>query len=143
MPKNFSLFIINQPPNIAVGQQLADALHYASDHLPVIAYFRADQISSVNNESADASVFQYKLYSNYPNPFNPVTSIKFELPFLQHAELAVFDMLGREVKVLYNDIAPAGIVKVYFNAEGLASGVYFYRLKTENFIQSKKLLLLK
>jgi hypothetical protein len=52
-------------------------------------------------------------------------------------------MLGREVKVLYNDIAPAGIVTVDFNGEGLASGVYFYRLKTKDFAASKKLLLLK
>ena len=134
---------INQPPNIAVGQQLADALHYASDHLPVIAYFRADEPSSAINETNYSGGFEYKLYSNYPNPFNPVTTIKFELPFSQHAELAVFDMLGREVKVLYNEMAPAGIVTVNFNAEKLSSGVYFYRLKTENYITSKKLLLLK
>ena len=52
-------------------------------------------------------------------------------------------MLGREVKVLYNDIAPVGIVTMDFNGEGLASGVYFYRLKTQDFAASKKLLLLK
>ncbi len=65
------------------------------------------------------------------------------MPNSQQVELSVFDMLGREVKVLYNDIAPAGIVAVDFNAEGLASGVYFYRLKTRDFVVSKKLLLLK
>lgn len=87
--------------------------------------------------------FSYSLHQNFPNPFNPVTTIRFEVPYSQHVELSVFDMLGREVKVLYNDFAPAGIVAIDFRAEGLASGVYFYRLKTEKFIESKKLLLLK
>ncbi len=97
----------------------------------------------VDVEDFDNKEFNYSLYQNYPNPFNPVTTIRFEVPFSQHVELSVFDMLGREVKVLYNDIAPAGIVTVDFNGEGLASGVYFYRLKTQDFAASKKLLLLK
>jgi len=132
---------INRPPNVAVGQQIANALHYASDHIPVIAYFKTDQPSSVNSE--DYYIDRYFLYQNYPNPFNPVTTIRFEVPISQHVELSVFDMLGREVKVLYNDIAPPGIVTVDFNGEGLASGVYFYRIKTQDFTASKKLLLLK
>jgi hypothetical protein len=97
----------------------------------------------VSVEDAGITEFTYSLHQNYPNPFNPVTTIRFEVPVSQNVELAVFDMLGRQVKVLYNDMAPAGIVAVDFNAEGLSSGVYFYRLKTENFIESKKLLLLK
>jgi len=97
----------------------------------------------LNVENDGFAEFRYSLYQNYPNPFNPVTTIRFELPFAQQVELSVFDVLGREVKVLYNDIAPAGTITVDFNAENLSSGVYFYRLKTENFIQSKKLLLLK
>jgi len=100
-------------------------------------------IPVVDVEDDASAVLSYSLYQNYPNPFNPVTTIRFEVPFSQHVELSVFDMLGREVKVLYNDEAPAGIVTVDFNAVGLSSGVYFYRLKTENFNASKKLLLLK
>ena len=100
-------------------------------------------IPVVNVEEQSFTQINYSLYQNYPNPFNPVTTIRFEVPFSQQVELSVFDMLGREVKVLYNDIAPAGIVTVDFNGEGLASGVYFYRLKTQDFVASKKLLLLK
>ncbi len=100
-------------------------------------------IPVVDVEDDAIAALSYSLYQNYPNPFNPVTTIRFEVPFSQHVELSVFDMLGREVKVLYNDEAPAGIVTVDFNAAGLSSGVYFYRLKTENFNASKKLLLLK
>jgi hypothetical protein len=87
--------------------------------------------------------FSYQLHQNYPNPFNPVTTIRFEIPYTQKVELAIYDMLGREVKRLYNGEAPAGILTIDFNAQGLASGVYVYRLKTENFIDSKKLILLK
>ena len=100
-------------------------------------------IPVVNVEELGITEFNYTLHQNYPNPFNPITTIRFEVPFSQHVELSVFDMLGREVKVLYKDIAPAGIVAIDFNADGLSSGVYFYRLKTQDFIASKKLLLLK
>ena len=100
-------------------------------------------IPVVNVEDYGITEFGYQLYQNYPNPFNPFTTIRFEVPISQHVELSIFDMLGREVKVLYNDIAPAGIMAIDFNAEGLASGVYVYRLKTQDFITSKKLLLLK
>jgi len=100
-------------------------------------------IPVVNVEELGITEFSYTLHQNYPNPFNPVTTIRFEVPFSQHVELSVFDMLGREVKVLYNDMAPAGIIAIDFNADGLSSGVYFYRLKTQDFIASKKLLLLK
>jgi hypothetical protein len=100
-------------------------------------------IPVVDVEESGIIEFNYSLYQNYPNPFNPVTTIRFEVPFSQHVELSVFDILGREVKVLYNDFAPAGIVTIDFNADGLSSGIYFYRLKTQNFMESKKLLLLK
>ena len=132
---------INNPPNVAVSQEVANALHNASDHLPVIATFRSDDL--VFAEDDNFHLYSFKLDQNFPNPFNPVTTIRFEVPYSQQVELSVFDMLGREVKVLYNGIAPAGIVAIDFRAEGLASGVYIYRLKTDKFIESKKLLLLK
>jgi phosphatidylserine/phosphatidylglycerophosphate/cardiolipin synthase-like enzyme len=87
--------------------------------------------------------FSYQLHQNYPNPFNPVTTIRFEIPYSQNVELAIYDMLGREVKRLYDGEAPAGVLTIDFNAQGLASGIYVYRLKTNNFIASKKLILLK
>jgi hypothetical protein len=87
--------------------------------------------------------FSYQLHQNYPNPFNPVTTIRFEIPYSQNVELAIYDMLGREVKTLYDGVAPAGILVIDFNAQGFASGVYVYRLKTKDFIDSKKLILLK
>jgi hypothetical protein len=87
--------------------------------------------------------FNYTLYQNFPNPFNPVTTIRFELPKSEKVELKIYDMLGREVKTLYNKVAPAGIVDVDFNAGNLASGLYIYRIQAGDFVASRKLLLLK
>ncbi len=85
----------------------------------------------------------YKLSQNFPNPFNPVTTIRFEIPYQQNVELAIYDILGREVKLLYDGIAPAGLMVIDFNARGFSSGVYIYRLKTDEFISSKKFVILK
>ena len=87
--------------------------------------------------------YSYNLYQNYPNPFNPTTTISFSVPFSEKVELSVYDLLGRKVATLYNDIAPAGITRVDFKANNLASGIYIYTIKTKNGIISKKLELLK
>ncbi len=100
--------------------------------------------------------FSYQLYQNYPNPFNPVTTIRFEIPsnppsspLSERGEtggfvsLKLYDMLGQEVKTLFEGEAPAGVIAVDFNADGLSSGVYIYRLQAGNFIASKKLMLMK
>jgi phosphatidylserine/phosphatidylglycerophosphate/cardiolipin synthase-like enzyme len=98
-------------------------------------------ISSVADEYSAPST--YLLYQNYPNPFNPATTIRFQIPFRQRIELKVYDILGREVATLINEEKLAGVYEVTFNASNLASGVYFYQLKTKDFMESKKLLLLK
>ena len=86
---------------------------------------------------------QYSLEQNYPNPFNPTTTIEFKLPETSHVTLKVYDILGREVASLVNEVKTSGNYKVYFNASNLASGVYFYRIEAGKFIATKKLLLLK
>ncbi len=86
---------------------------------------------------------QFRLEQNYPNPFNPNTTIKFQLPRTSQVNLSVFDILGREVSVLVNERKNAGSYEVKFDASNLASGVYFYRLQTGNFVDTKKLLLIR
>ncbi len=86
---------------------------------------------------------RFNLYQNYPNPFNPVTTIKFEVPKSQKIELKIYDVLGRTVRTLYNNIAPAGTISINFNASNLASGVYFYKLVTNDYVSIKKMMLLK
>ncbi len=85
----------------------------------------------------------YFLQQNYPNPFNPSTSIEFSIPEESFVELKVFDILGNEVVTLANNIFAAGTYKTDFNADDLPSGIYIARLTAGNFIQTKKMLLLK
>ncbi|MEZ4690989.1 MAG: T9SS type A sorting domain-containing protein [Ignavibacteria bacterium] len=75
---------------------------------------------------------KFNLNQNFPNPFNPVTSIDFEIPFTGETELTVFDINGKTVDVLVNESKPAGKYSITFNASNLPSGVYLYKLKTES-----------
>jgi hypothetical protein len=85
----------------------------------------------------------FVLDQNYPNPFNPVSTIRFGLPMLAYASLRVFDVLGREVRTLVNEVMPAGIYAVQLDASNLASGVYFYRLMSNGTVIARRLLVLK
>jgi len=85
----------------------------------------------------------YRLFQNYPNPFNPSTNIRFQTGKNGLTTLKVYDILGKEVSVLVNENLNSGVYEVMFNGSALASGIYFYCLKTENFSETKKLILLK
>lgn len=85
----------------------------------------------------------YNLKQNYPNPFNPVTKISYDIPIGSNVKITISDLLGREVFVLINEYMPAGTHSVNFNADNLSSGVYFYKLESGEFIDSKKMLLIK
>lgn len=86
---------------------------------------------------------EFKLDQNYPNPFNPTTTIKYHISAGSNVTLKVFDMLGREVAVLVDEMKSAGSYQHKFDASGLASGIYIYRLQAGKFIDSKKLILIK
>lgn len=85
----------------------------------------------------------YSLSQNYPNPFNPATNIKFSVPKSGAIKLNVYDITGKEVADIFNGKLNAGEYKVDFNASGLPSGVYFYRLTAEEFSSTKKMILVK
>jgi hypothetical protein len=86
---------------------------------------------------------EFRLEQNYPNPFNPSTAIEFALPKVSKVTLKIYDILGREVTTLLDEEMQPGEYKVVFEANELASGVYFYRLQTQDFVRVKKLMLLK
>ena len=91
--------------------------------------------------------FEFSLHQNFPNPFNPVTTITYDLPNSGFVTLKVYDMLGREVKTLVNEMKTAGFHKAQFTAEELASGAYFYRLSVSGdageFVAVKKCVVVK
>ena len=85
----------------------------------------------------------FRLYQNYPNPFNPKTGIRFQVSDVSDVKLVVYDLLGRKVLVLVDERKAPGIYEVGFDASGLASGVYFYRMQAGTFMQTKKLMLIR
>jgi hypothetical protein len=86
---------------------------------------------------------KYYLRQNYPNPFNPSTTIRFSIPKAVMVSLKIYNLMGEEVITLIKEELPAGIHKVIWNAETYPSGVYFYRINTENFNSTHKMVLLK
>jgi hypothetical protein len=86
---------------------------------------------------------EYALYQNYPNPFNPTTTVKYQIPELSFVILKVYDVLGNEIAILVNEEKPVGVYEVEWNASGLPSGVYFYQLQTEGFVETKKMVFMK
>ena len=99
-------------------------------------------VMSIINISAEIPEI-FSLSQNYPNPFNPVTMIKFALPKASFVTLKVYDMLGREVAELVNGTKSAGQYIVDFDASSLTSGIYFYRLETNGFVDVKRMVVLK
>jgi hypothetical protein len=86
---------------------------------------------------------EFALFQNYPNPFNPVTKIKYDMPISGFATLKVYDMLGKEVATVINEEKKPGSYIVDFDGSNLASGAYFFKFQVNNFIQTKKMILLK
>ncbi len=85
----------------------------------------------------------FNLSQNYPNPFNPSTTIHYSIPEQSTVTLEIFDVLGRRVKVLVREHKNAGNYKIEFRSQNLSSGIYFYRIKAGDFIDTKKMILLR
>ncbi|MBK7632778.1 MAG: T9SS type A sorting domain-containing protein [Ignavibacteriales bacterium] len=83
------------------------------------------------------------LSQNYPNPFNPVTTIKYQIPHRSNVSLKIYDLLGNEVADLVNEEQEVGFYNIDFDASKFSSGVYFYRIQAGDFVQTKKMILLK
>jgi hypothetical protein len=102
---------------------------------------RTDSVySGTENENI---ISDFHLEQNFPNPFNLITTIRFAIQGLRFTTLKVFDMLGREIASLMNEVKPAGSYEVEFDASGLPSGVYLYRLQAGKYSDTRKLILLK
>lgn len=138
--QHFNQQIVNPP--YPISEQIAFALHDVSDHLPVVAEFDFGVVNDVDSE-IDPSTLTFNLNQNYPNPFNPNTVIGYQLPVSGLVTLKVYDILGREIAVLVNEEKPAGQYDILFDASNLPSGIYIYRLTTDETYLSKKMTLIK
>ncbi|MBN8584530.1 MAG: SBBP repeat-containing protein [Ignavibacteria bacterium] len=107
--------------------------------MATIKYSQTVGIQPVSNELPE----KFELSQNYPNPFNPATTINFQLPESGFVKLTVFDALGNLVDIIANEYFNAGYYTAEFKAEKLSSGVYFYKIETENFQNVKKMMLIK
>jgi len=86
---------------------------------------------------------KFSLSQNFPNPFNPSTNISYSLPQAGLVNLKIFDLLGNEVAELINEVKEKGNYRVQFNSENLSSGVYIYTVRFKNFVESKRMILMK
>ena len=111
--------------------------------LAELYYIRLSTAHTIGISNETGITEDYTLEQNYPNPFNPVTNIKYSLPKDGNIKLAVYDIIGNEVDVLLNRKQASGKYEISWNAERFASGVYFYKLITNEFTQTKRMLLLK
>ncbi len=102
-----------------------------------------NQNYSFSNKSFSTTPVQFELNQNYPNPFNPVTNIQFSLPKESFVSLKVYDVVGRMVKELVSEFKREGNYSVTFDGSNLSSGIYFYRLESNNFVDTKRMILVK
>jgi Secretion system C-terminal sorting domain len=86
---------------------------------------------------------QYKLYSCYPNPYNPVTTIEFDLPKQGRAKIDIYNVRGQLIQTILEDYFKAGHYEIIFNANALSSGIYIYKLTASDYVSVEKMTLLK
>ncbi|MCR4439946.1 MAG: T9SS type A sorting domain-containing protein [bacterium] len=110
---------------------------------PALATWLSYCSAATGTSSSSSPIAGYSLQQNYPNPFNPTTTIRFSLPQRSQVTLKVFDVLGKEVAALANGELNAGEHSVVYDAKGLPSGVYFYRLQAGSFVQQRKMEMIK
>ncbi len=117
----------------------SDATNKITDTIVVIGV--CQKVTSVDSRSIVSGAFS--LSQNYPNPFNPSTLISYQLPVNSHITMKVYDVIGREVATLVDEVKEAGSYEVKVDASRLSSGVYFYRMQAENYVEMKKMVLMK
>jgi hypothetical protein len=136
---NLSLSATN--PSLSTISPPASANASITVTSPTISVSEICPLTSVPSESS--VTLQFKLLQNYPNPFNLTTTIPFLLPQRTNVTLKVYDVFGKEIATLINKEYDAGEHSIQFNANDLSTGVYFYRLQAGNFIEQKKMILIK
>ncbi|NMB81045.1 MAG: T9SS type A sorting domain-containing protein [Ignavibacteria bacterium] len=138
----WSQFSNGLPNNSAVGPICITKSGYIFTSVNNIIYKIFDPLTGLNYNPYTIP-FELILYQNYPNPFNPTTTISFSVPNSQFVMLKVYDILGREISTLVNEEKQPGNYEVKFDGNNLASGIYYYQIRAGQFVDTKKLVLLK
>jgi hypothetical protein len=114
-------------------------------HNIYIAKLKTEDVVSVESGFSESGSLakNFILMQNYPNPFNPSTTIRFQVPEFSLVTIKVYDVSGSEILTLFNDVKPAGTYEINWNASNLSSGVYFYQMKAGNYLQTKKMILIR
>ncbi|MCK9407915.1 MAG: DUF6851 domain-containing protein [Bacteriovoracaceae bacterium] len=129
---------VDDIPGRKIGMKIAPAAFTLAEK-----YFTGQVVSAQKDPSSDRTLHDWKLSQNYPNPFNPTTTIAFGIQNSSFVSLKVFDVVGREVATVINELMSAGAYTRQWNAENITSGVYFYRIQAGNFIETKKCIVMK
>lgn len=129
--------------NISISGSLSKTERRERIQKDLLLLHNRDGFTAKNTKSEISVPLKYELSQNYPNPFNPITNIKYQIQKTGLATLKIYDLLGREIKTLVNEVKNPGSYMVSFNGAEFASGVYFYRIQSGDFIQVKKMLMIK
>jgi hypothetical protein len=108
---------------------------------PYYTMWNLSVLTDISDDPSQKVPFDFEVSPNFPNPFNPVTKITYSLPTSQSVQLKVYDVLGREVATLVNSYQEAGTYNIQFDASGLVSGIYYYRIQAGKFTKTHKMLL--
>ena len=132
-------------PARAQLDSLSQQLLVIDQELRAAAAFRVLEVARllVGTEGAEELPTRFVLYGAYPNPFRERATIRFAVPRRERVRLEVYDVLGRRVGVLLDEEVAPGLYEVHFEAQGLASGLYFYRLRAGRFVQQRKMIIIK
>ena len=117
-------------------------IHHSEFLERVLIHFGLEEPNSIIDDNADQPN-TFHLQQNYPNPFNPSTTIKFQIPEAGFTSLKVYDVLGNDITTLVNEEKPAGVYELVFDAQNLTSGIYFYRIISGSYSETKKMVLLR
>jgi hypothetical protein len=137
------LTLLDSAANTSINWIPENLIIATGDFLRIPAYLNDLESNPLSADFVSGEALTYQLEQNYPNPFNPSTTIRFAVPQAGKVTLSVYNVLGEKIRDLISGFYETGIHSVNFDGKDLNSGVYIYKLQSENFVKVKKMLLMK